>query len=145
MGGNNVGGSNVGGNNVGGRDGLHDGRMPKESHRGLNDETADKLVQAFKLLADETRLRIVHRLLHDRHCDVTTLCRHVKNSQPAVSHHLALLRNSGLVSAQREGKHNYYYLNRDIFQSVIGAALNALPMRSSCIRIGEFVVSHAPQ
>ena len=31
-------------------------------------------------------------------------------SQPAVSHHLALLRHGGLIAPRRQGKNNYYAL-----------------------------------
>ena len=45
-----------------------------------------------------------------------------KASQPAVSHHLTLMRLTGLVSFRREGKNNYYRLEcgylRDLLDQV---------------------------
>ena len=38
------------------------------------------------------------------------LCSELSQSQPAVSHHLALLRHRGIVAARRRGQHNYYEL-----------------------------------
>jgi DNA-binding transcriptional ArsR family regulator len=69
-------------------------------------EVADQ----FRLLADPTRLQIL-TLLTDRGHNVGELCEAMGGqSQPAVSHHLALLRVSGLVVPSREGKFNYYDL-----------------------------------
>lgn len=62
------------------------------------------------MLADEHRLKIVLALAQDGELNVTALCRLVRQSQPAVSHHLTLMRMVGLVSFRRDGKHNYYYL-----------------------------------
>jgi len=64
----------------------------------------------FRLLADPTRLQILARLT-DRGHNVGELCEALGGqSQPAVSHHLALLRVSGLVTPSREGKFNFYDL-----------------------------------
>ncbi len=43
--------------------------------------------------------------------DVSMLTRTTNLSRPAVSHHLKLLRNCGLIKARREGTHNYYYVD----------------------------------
>ena len=69
-------------------------------------EVADQ----FRLLSDPTRLLILTRLT-DRCYNVGEMCEALGGmSQPAVSHHLALLRVSGLVVPSREGKFNYYDL-----------------------------------
>jgi ArsR family transcriptional regulator len=76
----------------------------------LGDETAHDLVQIFKLLADETRLRIMYYLMQKDELNVRTFCRLLMQSQPAVSHHLALLREAGVIECRRDGKHNFYRL-----------------------------------
>lgn len=76
----------------------------------LGEDTANDLVQLFKLLADETRLRIMYYLMQEDELNVRTLCRLLDQSQPAVSHHLALLRSAGVIECRRDGKHNYYHL-----------------------------------
>jgi ArsR family transcriptional regulator len=84
------------------------------------------LVQVFKLLADETRLRILMYLMKEAEINVTTLCDRLGQSQPAVSHHLALLRVSGLIQPRRDGKHNYYSVRQDRFHDVMAALFNAM-------------------
>ena len=54
----------------------------------LPENVAKELVRWFKLLADETRLRILFFLLEKRELNVRTLCEMLELSQPAVSHHL---------------------------------------------------------
>ncbi len=73
-------------------------------------DDAKELVRFFKLLSDETRLRILHYLTQQTELHVRALCELLGQSQPAVSHHLALLRSGGLIEPRRDGKHNFYRL-----------------------------------
>ena len=41
---------------------------------------------------------------------VGALCEQLNSSQPAVSHHLALLRHGGIIAPRRQGKNNFYSL-----------------------------------
>ncbi len=61
----------------------------------------------FKLLSDSSRIRIFWILCHCEEC-VINISAMVGMSSPAVSHHLRLLRDSGLVVSRREGKEVYY-------------------------------------
>jgi ArsR family transcriptional regulator, arsenate/arsenite/antimonite-responsive transcriptional repressor len=79
------------------------------SSRGLG-ETSQRVAGVFKLLADETRLRILLLLFEREELNVRALCDLLEQSQPAVSHHLALLRTDGLIGCRRQGKHNFYHV-----------------------------------
>lgn len=108
----------------------------------LNDATAKDLVQLFKLLADETRLRILCFLLQEKELNVRTLCELLGQSQPAVSHHLALMRVAGLVDSRRDGKHNFYRILPDrvgelmdlLFRHTPGVDNGELRVQEHCIR-----------
>src|SRR6187200_709699 len=76
----------------------------------LEQAKAGDLVTIFKLLADETRLRILHYLTQKPEMNVCTFVGLLGQTQPAVSHHLALLREAGLIECRRDGKHNFYRL-----------------------------------
>jgi ArsR family transcriptional regulator len=76
----------------------------------ISDELERSLIQIFKLLADETRLKILLSLAREGELHVSALCERLGQSQPAVSHHLALLRAAGLLESRRDGKHNFYAL-----------------------------------
>ena len=76
----------------------------------ISDATISRLSDVFKLLADKSRLKIVLALAQDSELHVSALCGLLDQSQPAVSHHLTLMRLVGLVSYRRDGKHNFYRL-----------------------------------
>jgi DNA-binding transcriptional ArsR family regulator len=69
------------------------------------------LVQLGKLFSDETRVRILALLAeHDELC-VRDLWESLAQTQPGVSHHLALLREGGLVESQQAGRNIFYRLD----------------------------------
>ena len=62
----------------------------------------------FKQLGDTTRIRLFWLLCHCEEC-VIDISAMLDMSSPAVSHHLRLLRSSGLVTSRRDGKEVYYH------------------------------------
>ncbi len=84
-------------------------------------ELEQNLIRTFKLLADETRLKTLLLLAREGELHVSALCERLSQSQPAVSHHLALLRAAGLIDSRRDGKHNYYAVRSDRFGLVSDA------------------------
>jgi DNA-binding transcriptional ArsR family regulator len=63
----------------------------------------------LKQVSDPTRLQVILMLSEgERH--VGALCDDLNQSQPAVSHHLALLRHGGIIAPRRQGKNNFYGL-----------------------------------
>lgn len=78
-----------------------------------------ELAGAFKLLSDETRLRVLSLLIEFNELNVRSLCDRLQQSQPAVSHHLALLRSAGMIKVRRDGKHNYYRCVPEAIDSVL--------------------------
>ena len=71
------------------------------------------------MLADANRLRIVFFLLKNPELNVTEICDRLEQSQPAVSHHLGLLKQAGILRVRRDGKHNFYSICRDKFHGVM--------------------------
>lgn len=74
-----------------------------------------ELVRVYKALSDESRLRILSALADSRYA-VCDLARHLGLSQPTLSHHLKILRETGLVSAERDGPSTYCTLNAPAFE-----------------------------
>ena len=77
------------------------------------------LTQIFKLLADESRLKILLALAEEGEMHVSALCDMLDQTQPAVSHHLTLLRMTGLVGFRRDGKHNYYRIESGLVRDLL--------------------------
>ena len=69
-----------------------------------------RLAKTFHILGHQIRLRLV-MALQDGELNVTELCRRLKKSQPAVSHHLRLLRLDKVLLARRNGKEVFYSIN----------------------------------
>jgi DNA-binding transcriptional ArsR family regulator len=67
---------------------------------------------ALSALADETRREIVARLAHGPQ-PAGVLARGFQMSQPAVSKHLRVLRQAGLIHSRKVGRHQVYHLSPD--------------------------------
>ncbi len=69
-------------------------------------------VQFAKAISDDTRQKIMSECC----CcwrSVSEIVEKVGFSQPTISHHLAILRDAGLVNMREEGKQTFYSLNQD--------------------------------
>ena len=71
---------------------------------------ARKASVLLKFVSDPTRLQVILFLAESEH-HVGALCEQLGQSQPAVSHHLALLRHGGIIVPRRQGKNNFYSLS----------------------------------
>jgi DNA-binding transcriptional ArsR family regulator len=74
----------------------------------------EELAEIFKALSDPTRLRLVKLLgEHGGALCVNALAHRLEVTQSAVSQHLRVLRQAGLVNGQRHGYFVHYSLDRD--------------------------------
>jgi ArsR family transcriptional regulator len=112
--------------------------MPEVSEQAIRE-----IARVFKLLSDETRLRILFYLAQNHELHVTDLCNRLGQSQPAVSHHLALLRVSGLIEPRREGKHNFYSVRTDHFGELLLELFDAAGEMPRKIRFHDFVLTYS--
>ena len=85
-----------------------------------------RVADLLKQVSDPTRLQVL-MLLSEKERNVSELCSDLgTQSQPAVSHHLALLRHGRLIQPRRAGKHNFYGLTEagrelaQVVNSVVG-------------------------
>jgi DNA-binding transcriptional ArsR family regulator len=69
------------------------------------------LVDLFSALADPTRCRVVE-MLHERSRPVHELAAAFDISRPAISRHLKVLKDAGLVIEEKSGRENLYSLQR---------------------------------
>ena len=74
-----------------------------------DDKSFVKTAETFQLISDSSRLKILWLLCHNETC-VNNIAVAVNMSSPAVSHHLRLLKQAGLLESRREGKEMYYKL-----------------------------------
>jgi DNA-binding transcriptional ArsR family regulator len=81
--------------------------------------TADHAAGPFEALADPQR-RAILALLGDRPRAVGELASLLPVTRPAVSHHLRLLKDAGLVDDERIGTRRIYALRREGLDAVAG-------------------------
>ncbi len=73
----------------------------------------EEMVELYKVLADQTRLRIVLELLNNEELCACKLLEIVDCQQPTLSHHMKLLVDSELVNARKDWKWTHYSINNE--------------------------------
>jgi Predicted transcriptional regulators len=92
-------------------------------------------------LGDEMRQHLILVMMQSGNCSgmrVNDIADKTRLSRPAVSHHLQILKDAGIVKMRREGTKNYYYFDADMeaLDRLIGmlvhakTIMQALPDRS---------------
>ena len=92
-------------------------------------------------LGDETRQHLILEMMGLGNCSGVRVCEITEKtnlSRPAVSHHLQILKDAGIVKMRKEGTKNYYYFDPEMesFERLISALRfameisGALPDRS---------------
>jgi ArsR family transcriptional regulator len=101
----------------------------------LSDSGAGELAPLFKAVADPVRLRLLSLIAcHDggESC-VCDLLEAFDMTAPSVSYHLKILREAGLISAERRGTWVYYRANPDVMarmSAVLAPSLAAVAGRA---------------
>lgn len=121
-----------------------DGKPAPIAGPSVPDDLVNDLVKLFKLLSDETRLRILYYLTQRNELHVRALCELLDESQPAVSHHLALLRVAGLLERRRQGKHNFYGLKTKQFSTLLDMLFATMPEGKRRIQLDDYMLTHTP-
>lgn len=68
-------------------------------------------------LGDEMRQHLILVMMQSSDCNgmrVNDIAENTRLSRPAVSHHLKILKDAGIVKMRREGTRNYYYFDADM-------------------------------
>ncbi len=72
----------------------------------------------FKALNDETR-RSILEMLKERDMTAGEIADRFNISKPSISHHLDLLKQAGLVEADKQGQFIYYSLNTTVVDEIL--------------------------
>lgn len=91
-----------------------------------------KIAEIYKALGDETRLDIITMLLGKELCvcDIIDAC---DKSQPAISHHLKILKHAGLLQDRKDGKWVFYRINYEQVKVVKDFIDNISAHENECI------------
>jgi DNA-binding transcriptional ArsR family regulator len=74
----------------------------------------DQMNEVFKALAEPQRIAIL-RLVHDQELPAGEIASHFKTTRQAISQHLRLLSNAGLLELRRDGTRRLYRVNTQAF------------------------------
>jgi ArsR family transcriptional regulator, arsenate/arsenite/antimonite-responsive transcriptional repressor len=116
---------------------------------------AGELAPLLKAVADPVRLRLLSLIAcHDGGqacvCDLTAA---FEVTAPTINHHLKVLREAGLISAERRGTWVYYWINPDVLErlsvllgpraGIVHTQNPELRNMRAIIRSAETMISHA--
>lgn len=98
------------------------------------------LLNVFKALSDETRLKIL-KLLENGELCVCDLVAAFDTVQPKISFHLSILKDAGLIKDRKEGKWSYYSIkDDDLFRRLlILSAIERITEHDIAIEKGRLV------
>ena len=76
------------------------------------------LQQTLKALSDPTRREIL-QLLRQGALPAGEIAEHFNMTGATISHHLSVLKNAGLVDAERRGTYIYYEINLSVLEEIL--------------------------
>ena len=91
--------------------------MATVERNAMTDEQFTRLLQFFKVFSNESRLRLIGHLANGER-SVGELAQLLNLKEPTVSHHLAELKELGLVEARAEGNLRIYRLNTRVLETL---------------------------
>lgn len=72
----------------------------------------EKMLESISAITDKTRLLIIFFLRMNKRLSVNEITSKFKISRPAISHHLKVLKNCGILRNEKVGQETFYYLER---------------------------------
>ena len=87
-------------------------------------------------IGDKTRQYLISEMMRFGDCNGVRVCQiteRTKLSRPAVSHHLQILKDAGIVRMRKEGTKNYYYFDPEMesFEKLVAALQLAVEISKS--------------
>lgn len=102
------------------------------------DELYDRFMACSKILnaiGDETRQYLILKMMKMGDCNgvrVGAIAQTTNLSRPAVSHHLQILKDAGIIKMRRQGTKNYYYFDKS--SSALEQLIETLQMAADISR-----------
>ena len=72
-----------------------------------------KITFLLTAVGEPARLEIIRQLAEQEQMNVGDLASKFRLSRPTISHHLKVLKDAGIVEAEKRGQETYYRVNRD--------------------------------
>ena len=98
---------------------------------------SDLCVEFCRALADGTRQRILRLLAGTDEMNVSDIVAAFAVSQPTISHHLNILRQSDLVTSRWAGQQVFYAVNRQRITECCGMLVARFDAQETCLPLAE--------
>ncbi len=95
--------------------------MPVSINSNWSGDQIESVSRTLKAIAHPVRLSIIDMLEHQKQMTVTEIYTRLDIDQSAVSHHLSIMKDRGVLGANRMGKHIYYFLKEPGFLTLINS------------------------
>ncbi len=105
-------------------------------------ETNKKLIQmseVFQALSDPTRLKIITLLASSKNLCVNIIANKIGMTQPAISQHLKILKQAGILDAEKIGLEVHYTINNKTVTEYMNNFLNIFKEKQNqpCLKCPE--------
>ena len=100
--------------------------------------------RVFKALSDPTRRRVL-QLLHERPMTAGELAEHFDLSKPTMSAHFSILREAGLIDADKKGTTITYQLKLSVLEDALLGFAEAFGLEGAPAHEGSFSPGVAEQ
>lgn len=89
------------------------------SIKNLDYQELEKMAESLKVVAHPIRIAILGLLEDGNKLTVTQIHEKLQLEQAPTSHHLGLLKSKGILKSERNGKSNYYFIDKTSFSEVM--------------------------
>ncbi len=85
-----------------------------------------KMTLLLTALGEPVRLEIINHLARQGQMNVGDLAGNFRVSRPTISHHLKILKDVGIVQAEKRGQETYYHVNQNLLITNLQEVVDAL-------------------
>lgn len=111
---------------------IHEGVVEDVKSKMLDNEFIFEISTFFKILGDNTRVKIIFALDHNEMCvcDIANVLNMTKSS---ISHQLSYLKDLNIVKSRKNGKEVYYSLDDEHVKEVFEVAISHIEHKRSML------------
>lgn len=98
----------------------------KKAGIACSSEKCDECMELLRALSDKTRQEITMLFAAKKEMRANDVAEKFTLSRPTISHHLNLMKRSGLLNARKEGKEVYYSFNKKYAVELLTSILDSI-------------------
>lgn len=89
----------------------------------MNKSTLEKTAISLKAIAHPIRLAMISLLKDGNQMNVTQIYQALDLEQAVASQHLSILKDRGILTSKRQGKHSFYFIKHSVVSEIIDLAI----------------------